>query len=141
MLRLLRLILGAGCVALPLLVAPQIASARPFWWDDQPESYHYRRRNRNHHRGNERRYRRNSSRNHFQLGVTAIYTAPLQDTDINIWGPGIGVRAGYTSSDGMYMGILGDMHLGESKWGRGAEYSVQGFFLGGQFGYDIRLGR
>lgn len=145
MTRLYRFLLCAGCVALCLLSLPTEAAARPFWWDDQPydnNNNHRRYRyGRNRHNNGNHRYYRQSSRNRFQLGATAIYTVPLQDANYNVWGPGVGLRAGYTSDGGMYMGILGDMHLGETERSRGFEYSVQGFFIGGEFGYDIRLGR
>ena len=146
--RLLRLFFCTSFVALALFLTPEVAEARPFWWDDQPYTSHddyddddeYEARRR--YRRRQRYYRyRQSSRNKFQLGASAIYSVPLQAVRFNVWGPGIGLRAGYTSAGGIYMGILGDLHLGDSDRNSGGEYSVRGFFMGGQFGYDLRLGR
>ena len=78
--------------------------------------------------------------NSVQLGVGFRYGQELEDGDFNPWGTGIGVEAGYTLPNALYLGGNFDYFFGEKQETDGLSLEANIWQLMGEVGYDLGFG-
>jgi hypothetical protein len=76
-----------------------------------------------------------------QFGLGFRYGIELNDdTDLNPWGAGLGIDAGYTLPSAVYVGGTFEYFFGGSIDAEGGELKGNAWHLLGEGGYDIGLG-
>ncbi len=75
-----------------------------------------------------------------QIGVGFRYGIDLKGSDFNPWGPGIGVNAGYTLSNAVYLGGNFDYFFGSKKTIADVDFTGNIWQLMAEGGYDVGLG-
>jgi hypothetical protein len=78
--------------------------------------------------------------NVIQLGIGFRYGFEMEEGDFNPFGPGIGVSAGYTLPNAVYLGGNFDYFFGETVEEPGLELSANVWQLMAEGGYDVGLG-
>ena len=81
---------------------------------------------------------RGPTENRFHIGAGFAYGDPF-DEDLlpNPWGYGLALRAGFTFSNGLYIGGMADLYVGNESTGYRTAASTQLF--GGVLGADLKL--
>lgn len=75
-----------------------------------------------------------------QLGLGFRYGADTDDLNVNPWGMGLGLSAGYTMRNAVYLGGNFEYFFGETVTGPGSEFSANLWQLSAEGGYDVGLG-
>lgn len=75
-----------------------------------------------------------------QLGLGFRYGFDLEEGDMNPWGPGIGIDAGYTLPSALYLGGAFDYFFGDTQEAGDIEVSANVWQLMAEGGYDLGLG-
>jgi hypothetical protein len=78
--------------------------------------------------------------NSLQLGLGFRYGLEMNDGDFNPWGPGLGVQAGYTLPNAVYVGGLFEYFFGDKQETLGIKVTGNIWQVMGEGGYDIGLG-
>lgn len=75
----------------------------------------------------------------FHFGPTLGYSFPIEEARFNGLGVGLGLRAGATLPWNIYLGLLGEFHIGDSIPLETATVRVQSHLLMQTIGYDMRI--
>lgn len=75
-----------------------------------------------------------------QLGLGFRYGIEMNDGDLNPWGAGLGIDAGYTLPSAVYVGGMFEYFFGDSETAGGFEAKANAWHLMGEGGYDFGLG-
>jgi opacity protein-like surface antigen len=78
--------------------------------------------------------------NSVQIGLGFRYGFELEEGDFNPWGTGLGIAAGYTLPNALYLGANFDYFFGETIEVSGGEQSGNIWQLMAEAGYDLGLG-
>lgn len=77
--------------------------------------------------------------NSIQIGLGFRYGIEMNEGDFNPWGLGLGVDAGYTLPNAVYVGGVFDYFFGETVEVAGSELSGNTWHLMAEGGYDVGL--
>jgi Outer membrane protein beta-barrel domain len=78
--------------------------------------------------------------NSVRLGLGFRYGFELEEGDFNPWGVGLGVEAGYTLPNAVYLGANFDYFFGDKQQTALSEVSGNIWQVMGEGGYDLGLG-